>query len=272
MSYYIKDDSIIAFSGGRTSAFMLYQIIQAHGGKLPTHIKVFFANTGLEHTETYKFVERCSVEWNVEITWVEFDFNQDGGKSYKIVNYSNCSRSGEPFNKVIKMRGFLPNRMTRFCSSEMKARTMNRVGWEIFPDGYTEIVGLRYDEPRRVMNLKPDRVKNTVYCPMYNAKHTLEDVTNFWSKNHFDLGIPNYLGNCVGCFLKSPSKIEMICRTNGDHLRWWIDKESEYSNIEEAKSKTFRSDGIPYKVFLKMVEDQPSLFSDEETIPCNCTD
>lgn len=115
MSYLIKDDSVIAFSGGRTSAFMLYHIIQAHGGKLPRHIKVFFANTGLEHPETYKFVERCSIEWGVDITWVEFDLDDKGEKSFKIVNYATCSKNGEPFDKVIKMRGFLPNRMTRFC-------------------------------------------------------------------------------------------------------------------------------------------------------------
>lgn len=162
--------------------------------------------------------------------------------------------------------------MTRFCSSEMKARTMNRLGWQIFPDGYTEIVGLRYDEPKRVMNLRPDRVKNSVYCPMYYAKHSLVHVTDFWSKCHFDLGIPNHLGNCVGCFLKSPSKIEFISRYHGEYIKWWVDKELEYENVEDAKSKTFRSDGIPYKAFLNMVKNQPLLFSEEEIIPCNCTD
>ncbi len=35
----------IAFSGGRTSAFMLHKILQANGD-LPERVKVMFLNTG----------------------------------------------------------------------------------------------------------------------------------------------------------------------------------------------------------------------------------
>ena len=40
---------VIHFSGGRTSAFMLWHILEAHGGTLPQDVKVVFCNTGKEH-------------------------------------------------------------------------------------------------------------------------------------------------------------------------------------------------------------------------------
>ena len=46
--YKIEGPALISFSGGRTSGFMLHNIIQAHGGKLPDDIHVVFANTGKE--------------------------------------------------------------------------------------------------------------------------------------------------------------------------------------------------------------------------------
>jgi len=60
--YRIDGPAIISFSGGRTSAYMLHQIIAAHDGLLPDDIVVCFANTGKERPETLDFVQRCSIE------------------------------------------------------------------------------------------------------------------------------------------------------------------------------------------------------------------
>ena len=68
--YFISEPAAISFSGGRTSAFMLYKILEAHGG-LPDYVKVIFANTGKEMPQTLDFVQRCSDEWGVEIVWLE---------------------------------------------------------------------------------------------------------------------------------------------------------------------------------------------------------
>lgn len=50
--YLIEGPALISFSGGRTSAYMLHQIIQAHGGTLPDDVVVAFANTGKEREVT----------------------------------------------------------------------------------------------------------------------------------------------------------------------------------------------------------------------------
>ena len=46
--YFLKNPSLISFSGGRTSGYMLYQILKAHNGKLPDDVFVVFAKTGKE--------------------------------------------------------------------------------------------------------------------------------------------------------------------------------------------------------------------------------
>ena len=63
MSYVLPDKNVlVSFSGGRTSAFMLYKILEAQNWTLPEKCKVVFANTGREMPETYDFVQRCSDE------------------------------------------------------------------------------------------------------------------------------------------------------------------------------------------------------------------
>jgi predicted phosphoadenosine phosphosulfate sulfurtransferase len=44
--FKIIDQTCISFSGGRTSAYMLWRVLDAHNGKLPDDAVVCFANTG----------------------------------------------------------------------------------------------------------------------------------------------------------------------------------------------------------------------------------
>lgn len=47
--FLVAGPALISFSGGRTSAFMLHEILATHGGQLPPDVHVAFANTGKEH-------------------------------------------------------------------------------------------------------------------------------------------------------------------------------------------------------------------------------
>lgn len=265
--YQINDPAIVSFSGGSTSAFMLWQIIQAHSGKLPSFIKVAFANTGLEHPKTLDFIERCSIEWGVEINWLEYA----GSKKWKLVNYATASRNGEPFDVLVEERQYLPNPVTRFCTVELKIRTIDRWSELIFEGEHIQVIGLRYDEPGRVHKIGSNRRRNEAYCPMYHARHTLQDVENFWSENHFRLEIPRLLGNCVGCFLKGSGKIHLIAKRHPELLEWWALKEEK--KLRNAKSGLFRSDRPTYRGLIRMAMSQHEItFPDDETMPCHCTD
>lgn len=266
--YLIDQPFIVSFSGGRTSAYMLRQILDAHNG-LPSGSVVAFANTGREHIATLDFVEACATNWNIPIVWLERSFHDSCG--FKVVNRECASVDGEPFAELIRKKKYLPNVIARFCTEELKVKTIALYCKSIGITEATMAVGLRADEPRRVHRVNGDVRQGFVYeCPMARAGHTIKEVTDFWAKQKFDLHLPNNdraFGNCDLCFLKSRSMLERVMRKEPHRAQWWIDQ-------EDAIKGTFRSDRPKYAHMLVQVRIQPELFSDDdgETIPCTCTD
>lgn len=274
MNPYLLDlPAVVSFSGGRTSGFMLRQILEAHGGQ-PAELKVCFQNTGLEHPATYDFVRDVAANWGVDITWLEYCTDEDNQHDYRIVDFESAARGGEPFTALIEKKGILPNPMSRMCSSNLKMRTMDRYIKTLpgFCESYTNAIGLRYDEPRRALRIKSDNGREEIAVPMYHAKHTEKDVLEFWKAQPFDLDLPltgNMAGNCVGCFLKGRSKLEILMREMPEHFDWWVTAEKK----SKADTPLFRIDRPSYDAMLKTVKNQGQLFSgDEDTIPCMCTD
>ena len=106
--YQFECPGCISFSGGRTSAYMLYRILDAYCGELPEDVVVCFANTGKEMPETLDFVDECSQRWGVPIVWLELGVVRldDSSKRKKfeydtrVVSYESASRNGEPFYGV----------------------------------------------------------------------------------------------------------------------------------------------------------------------------
>lgn len=268
--YRIEGPAMIQVSGGRTSAFMLRKILDAHDGKLPNNVIATFQNTGKEHEATLIFLKEISDEWNVPITWLEFTID-NGVKGFQIVNYCTASRNGEPFEALMRSRDYPPNPRVRYCTVELKLRTGLRfarsLGWEDF----TRAVGLRADEPHRVARMKSDSANEYVVMPMAKAGHTLDDVMKFWMSQDFDLKLPNddhAYGNCDLCFLKKTAKIEKILRSNPQRGEWWAKQ-------EEIFGKPFRIDRPTYRQMLTQITLQGKLFDDvidDDTLPCNCTD
>ena len=101
---------------------------------------------------------------------------------------------------------------------------------------------------------------------MYTAGHTLEDVETWWETQEFKLGIPRWMGNCCGCYLKSRGRLEMVAEEEPDLLKWWEDTEQRTGN-------RFRNDRDSYKGIRLQVLNQGRLWDDDGTsIPCTCTD
>ncbi len=277
--YKIEGPALISFSGGRTSAFMLKQIIDAHGGTLPDDIYVTFANTGKEMPETLDFVQACSEHWDVKVHWLELEM-ADERPVYrtKEVTYETASRDGKPFEALIGRRSYLPNPVARFCTAELKIRRMKDFMWKM--KGYKHwdnVLGLRYDEPRRVSSSRnaSDRERWGNLMPMYEAKHTVKDVLEFWQKANFDLTLPSIdgqtlAGNCDLCFLKGRKTLTKLIKERPDLTTWWIAQENR---IGEGTGATFRSDRPPYVELLKEAENpvMDDMFEDD-TMSCFCHD
>ena len=121
--FQITENTCISFSGGRTSAYMLWRVLEANNG-LPDNCEVTFANTGKECEETLEFVKECGERWNVPITWLEYIPDAPG---FKVVDFETAARNGEPFEAIIHKRQYLPNPVTRFCTIDLKIRIIAKL-------------------------------------------------------------------------------------------------------------------------------------------------
>lgn len=287
--FQIDSPFVVSFSGGRTSGVMLWNILQAYGGRMPDHGKVVFCNTGKEREETLQFVERCSIEWDVPITWLEYRYHEfatpeqrqykngnnytvRGEHGFEVIDYSAASRNGEPFLQAIRGRKFLPNVMARFCTIECKIKTTERYLKSLGLVRWTNCIGFRADEPKRVERANTSNKSNDVapYFPLDEAGIELSDVIGFWKNQPFDLQLESHEGNCDLCFLKGKGKLLRILKDRPDLAVWWIRQE------QEAIGKEARF--IKDKTYLSLLEEsqQPGLFDlikeDELDVACHCTD
>ena len=275
--FKIIEPTCISFSGGRTSAYMLWRVLQSHGGKLPEDAVVCFANTGKEDEATLRFVDRCSKEWNVPITWIEYKDAEETKDRWQIVDFNTASRNGEPFEAIIRKKQYLPNPVTRFCTTDMKIRPIANY---LFSIGYCKSrsagerlswVGIRADEKRRAAKIERERT------PLVSAGITKEDVSEFWQKQSFDLELPNfngvtYHGNCDLCFLKGESQTRSLIAEKPERAIWWARMEALALASKPSGAK-FRKDRDSYQKMMDFAKSQTPMFDKaDESIDCFCGD
>lgn len=258
--YLITEPTVISFSGGRTSAYMLWKVLEAHGGKLPLEAIVCFANTGKEEEATLKFVHDCSLNWDVPIVWLEY---RDAEVKFEVVNYASASRNGEPFELLINKKKYLPNQAQRFCTQELKVNTLDRYLKSIGIKEYDTFVGIRADEPRRVAKISQQLDK---LMPLASSGVSEKVVWDFWNNNTFDLHLPKASGasNCDLCFLKGTAILTSLIQQNPLRTIWWEKQEAKIG-------ARFSKDKPTYSQMAKFNREQTELFADA-TIECFCGD
>lgn len=284
--FIIDEPTCISFSGGRTSAYMLWRVLQSNGG-LPKDAVVCFANTGKEEEATLRFVQDCSEHWGAPITWLEYQWAEDTKHRFKVVTFETAARNGEPFAEMIDQNGkpFLPNPVKRICTARLKIKPfiayLKSLGWT----EWDNLVGIRADEQRRAAKIKanPGEDGGAVKyverrMPLVDANVTKEIVGEFWRNQKFDLGLPNMNGvtmhgNCDLCFLKGASQILSLIKEKPERAIWWAEQEAKVARITgPGSNSTFRSDRPDYASMLKFSKSQSDMFGDEESIACFCGD
>ena len=269
--FKITEPTCISFSGGRTSAYMLWRVIQSGGGQLPCQAIVCFANTGKEDEATLRFVQNCSEHWNVEIHWVEF---RNADPAFERVTFETASRNGEPFEALIRKRNYLPNPVTRFCTAELKIRSIHKylksLGWK--HNESMDWVGMRADEQRRAA-----KIADKSRIPLVTAGITKADISEFWKAQPFDLGLPNnngvtMHGNCDLCFLKGGAQVLSLIAEKPERAVWWAGMEA-LALASKPSGAVFRSDRPSYSAMIKYAAEQSDMFDpNEEAIACFCGD
>lgn len=252
--------------------------MDAHGGTLPADVHVLFANTGKEREETLRFVRDVQLNWSVLIHWLERDPSTAKPRE---VNFETASRHGEPFEALIQERKFLPNPVTRFCTTELKIRVMKE--WMIAQgmEHWINVVGIRADEPRRVAKYKQRTHKERfdVALPLAVAGKSVFDVRHFWSRQPFDLQLQPWEGNCDLCYLKGVAKRQRIMRDTPALAEWWIAQEkaenqTQWAPQNNGRAWSFRRDVPNYQRLLELAQadqlfDESSDVSDLGDCACD---
>lgn len=269
----MKEKLFISFSGGETSGYMLWWLLQ-HKSHL-YDIKVVFANTGNENEETLEFVQKCSEYFKVDIVWVEAvprwaiifngkkivteNFKQfqllrkwqikrgikpvfpSEGTHFKIVDFETASRRGEPFEKVIQRYG-IPNKVYLHCTRELKLNPMTKymrsIGWK--KGDYYTAIGIREDEIDRV---DAKRKEKMLLYPLVSDQPMTKPKINFWwSQQPFRLMLKGYQGNCKDCHKKSHNKLMTMALEDESLFNFTKEMTRKYSNFvpyQRRKGKTW---------------------------------
>lgn len=263
--YLIEGPAVISFSGGRTSGYMLRQVLDVG---LQPDVHVLFANTGVEREETLRFVHEIEMRWDVPVYWVQRRREGDI-TDIEEVTYHTAAREAEPFTQLITDRKCLPNPAQRWCTQELKLRPMRDWMRGRGHEHWDAAVGIRADEPRRIAKMREANEARserwTTVLPLVEAGVTVADVMAFWKTQPFDLQLKPYEGNCTICFLKHVNKRERIAKDRPDLAVWWIEQ-------ERRTGQFFRQDEPDYATlstlgnFFDGHEDEP------DGIDCHCTD
>ncbi len=230
----------ISFSGGRTSALMTKLLLEKYPDR---EILITFANTGVEHEDTLRFVNDCDKYlFNNKVNWIEAVVNQKHGKgvSFKVTNYNDASRKGEPYRAAVEKYGLF-NVIVKSCTSRLKVEPMEKFlktmgyfrGKKL---NYDTAIGIRADEIDRI-STKRDEFR--LIYPLVKWGITKEMVLAECAKWDFDLKIPEHFGNCVGCFKKTIRKLATVSIEDPKQFDFWRSIEEEYKS---HKATTASSD------------------------------
>ena len=251
--FHIVGPAVLSFSGGRTSAYMLWRILRAHNGALPEDVLPVFANTGREMPATLDFVRDCEAAWKVSVAWVEFrhGYPPSGTRRVRwaeVVDHNSASRNGEPFEMLLESKGIVPDRSRRFCTTQLKVFTIERHvrairGWR----RWTNVIGFRADENVRIErkrafeNDTPGPTKATF--PLADAGVQKLDVIRFWRRQPFDLQLDadGDGGNCDGCFMFGSDRLGRMFLKYPERMAWWPAQEKRFGTKTMAPGRSYAS-------------------------------
>lgn len=239
-----KQNIMVSFSGGRTSAYMCWWLITYMGHIYNFHF--VYANTGLEHEKTLEFVDKVDKHLNLNLTWVEAVISpiERIGTSYTIVNFETACRDNRLFKEMSAVYG-LANKTWLHCTRELKIQPIKKFSDDYFGlNNYRTAIGIRIDELGRIKKLSPVKI----YPLALITSTTKQEVLDFWKEQPFDLEIEEHYGNCVACHKKSDTKLKMIADENPHYFDPVIELEKNYSHI---RTITEKENGIENRIIYR---------------------
>ncbi|WP_449567075.1 phosphoadenosine phosphosulfate reductase domain-containing protein [Lelliottia nimipressuralis] len=197
---------VVSFSGGRTSARLMY--LKNQERLKGDDIHFLFMDTGAEHPATYKFIRDIVAHWNIPLVCLRVVINPALGKpnNYEVVPIDKIGPDLKPWRDICSKYG-TPYFGGPLCTRAMKTEVFQRYCTEMFGrKSYHTWLGIRADEPKR---LKP---RDGVSYLADISDEDKPDILAWWKQQPFDLQLPEHLGNCVFCIKKGLNKLALAER------------------------------------------------------------
>lgn len=200
----MKDEDIthiVSFSGGRTSAYLVHLMEQLRKDK-GWKVVYVFCDTGAEHDKTYNFIRNIVGHWKIDLTCLRVVVNPEYRKasSYEVVGLDDLKHDLKPWKQIVAKYS-LPNVSMPYCTREMKSRPFDKWVADHVNGPFNVWLGIRSDEPNRLKERENFRYLAEL------SDFEKQDILDWWSEQKFDLGIPEWLGNCCFCVKKSIKKV-----------------------------------------------------------------
>ena len=193
-----------------------------------------------------------------EITWLSEKTFEDVIESYKMADGSN----------------YLPNQMTRYCTTDMKVKPIAQWCYENTNLPVEMRIGFRANEMNRAKTMLERQIngienfkfkignkngrnkwKELPYriatFPLINDGIFKDTIESYWSDKKVRFA---YKNNCVGCFHRSEIFLKHISSKAENKFNWFV-------NIEKKNNCTFKS-GVTYEK-IKNHKLQLELFDDD---------
>jgi len=191
---------VVSFSGGRTSAYLVHLMEQKRKSE-GLDVSYVFMDTGAEHPKTYEFIRNVVRNFGISLVCLRVDINQTlgVGNGYKVISIDEIGPDLAPWIGMLRKYG-VPYQGGAFCTDRMKLTPFKKYCQENFGEWVTWL-GIRSDEPSRLTH------KQGIKYLAEISDFEKADILSWWGKQRFDLGIDEWLGNCVFCMKKSNLKL-----------------------------------------------------------------
>ena len=195
-----------------------------------------------------------------EITWLSGDTFEDMVKKYKM------KKGGY----------FLPNKMTRYCTTDLKTRPIAAWRYNNIKDDVIMNFGYRANEMNRAKKMQEKLNKNgctevkiivgtsdtgrnkwkTIeYCnpsfPLIRDNIYKDTIEKYWKDKPVRFA---YMNNCVGCWWRNPLLLKKMSDKCSNKMQF-------FSDLEDLAGSTFRSD-VKYAEIISW-KSQMELFDDD---------
>jgi hypothetical protein len=128
--------------------------------------------------------------------------------------------AGKSFDRTVDKRKYLPNKVWRFCTLEMKLSPIKRFCKQF---GKVEMnIGFRFDEKERAEDFQIEQDWRSVKFPLVDSKIGHYTVYK-WAQQSGLIFPPD--SNCVGCFWKPLMQLRKNFETNPEKMDWFTSKE-----------------------------------------------